>query len=66
MPALCHTRKQAPGRGVVSPRSDWNAGHLRIRLPSELSTGAWRRLSRAANRAGTDVEGLLQLFLETR
>jgi hypothetical protein len=66
MPALCHTRKRAENRGVVPPRSDWSAGHLRIRLRNELSTRAWKRLAGAANRAGTNVEGLLQSFLEAR
>lgn len=66
MPALCHTRKQPAGRAVVSPRSDWSAGHLRIRLRNELSPRAWKRLSSAANRAGMNVEGLLQSFLEAR
>jgi hypothetical protein len=64
MPALCHTRTRADDGGVVSPRSDWSAGHLEIRLRNELSPRAWKRLSSAANRAGTDVEGLLQTFLE--
>jgi hypothetical protein len=66
MPALCHTRKRADDRAVVSPRSDWSAGHLRIRLRNELSPRAWKRLSSAATRAGMDVEGLLQSFLEAR
>jgi len=66
MPALCHTRTHAEDHGVVSRRSDWDADHLQIRLRNELSVGAWGRLSTAASRAGTDVEGLLQRFLEAR
>jgi hypothetical protein len=66
MPALCHTRTHAEDHGVVSPRSDWDADHLQIRLRNELSVGAWGRLSTAASRAGMDVEGFLQHFLEAR
>jgi hypothetical protein len=66
MSAWWHTRTHTQEGGVVSPRSDWSAGHLRIRLRNELSTRAWKRLAGAANRAGTNVEGLLQSFLEAR
>jgi len=66
MPALWHTPTHAKDHGVVSQRSDWGADHLQIRLRNELSVGAWGRLSNAASRAGTDVEGLLHRFLEAR
>ena len=66
MPALCHTRTHAEDYGVVSQRSDWDADHLEIPVRNELSVGAWGRLSTAASRAETDVEGLLQRFLEAR
>jgi hypothetical protein len=66
MPALCHTRKRAEDHDVVSRRSDWDADHLQNRLRNELSVGAWGRLSTAASRAGMDVEGFLQRFLEAR
>jgi hypothetical protein len=66
MPALCHTRTHAEDHGVVSQRSDWDADHLQLRLQTELSVGAWGRLSTAATRAGMDVEGFLQRFLEAR
>lgn len=66
MPALCHTRKRADDRGVVSPRFDWSAGRPRIRLRNQLSPRAWKRLSSAANRAGMDVERLPQSFLGAR
>jgi hypothetical protein len=66
MPALCHTRTRVEDDGVVSRRSDWASDHLQIRLRNELSAGAWGRLSTAASRAGMDVEGFLQRFLEAR
>jgi len=66
MPALWHTRTLAEDHGIVSQRSDCDADHLQIRLRNELSVGAWGRLSTAASRAGMDVEGLLQRFLEAR
>ena len=66
MAALCHTRKRADDRGVVSSRSGWSAGHLRIRLRSERSPRAWKRLASAANRAEMNVEALLESFLEAR
>jgi hypothetical protein len=66
MPALCHTRTPAEDQGGVSRRSDWDSNHLQIRLRNELSPRAWARLSTAASRAGMDVEGFLQRFLEAR
>jgi hypothetical protein len=66
MPALCHTRTPAEDHGVVSQRSDWDADHLQIRLRNELSVVARGRLSTAASRAGMDIEGLLQVFLDAR
>ncbi len=59
----CHTRVYAENRCPVSGRSVWNASQIQIRLRDELSPCAWTRLSTAANRAGTDVEGLLQQHL---
>jgi hypothetical protein len=66
MPALCHTRTHAEDHGAVSRRSEWDADHLQIRLQNELSPRAWKRLSTAASRAGMDVEGFLERFLEAR
>ena len=64
MAARCHTRACAENGGVVSRRSTWDADRLQIRLRDELTPRAWRRLSDAAGRAGTDVEGLLQQYLQ--
>jgi hypothetical protein len=64
MPNRCHSGKRADDLGVVSGRSSWNADRLQIRLRNELSPQAWRLLSAAASRAGTDVEGLLQQHLQ--
>lgn len=50
MPALCHTWKRVDDRGVVSPRSDWSAGHLRIRsgTSSVLALGSVSRAPQIA------------------
>jgi hypothetical protein len=50
MPALCHTWKRVDDRGVVSPRSDWSAGHLRIRsgTGSVLALGSVSRAPQIA------------------
>jgi hypothetical protein len=45
--------------GPVAPASEWSADRLRIRLESELSSEAWRRLELAARRRGASVEELL-------
>lgn len=64
MATRCHTGTRAENGGVVSRCSNWSADQLQIRLRHELSRRAWRRLSAAASRAGTDVEGLLQQYIE--
>jgi hypothetical protein len=53
-----------PTAADVPRGSEWSPDRLRIRLESELSSGAWRRLESAARRQGRSVEDLLLGALE--
>ena len=63
---LCHRTPRDPDGASVSRRFSWEAERLVIRLRNELSPAAWKRLSRAAERSGTDVVSLLSQHLEER
>jgi len=52
-----------PASESAAPTSEWSADRLRIRLESELSCEAWRRLESAARRRGTSVEDFLSCAL---
>jgi hypothetical protein len=58
LPAPCHDRTPAKGRGVVSRRFARNVVHLEIRLQNELSPRAWKCVWAAADGAGLNVEAM--------